>query len=256
MNSASKLDAQLYPVLASQSHDAGELKTYTSDKLAKVLIEIRKAQEEIQQRIDTTAAIKPKDDETREKVSQVIYNLNEIKIKLENISENYKSLLTAILSYLNNIATMKSEIERYFQEKSSISEENVDNVVRKHAQFKENTMAKFRALIQQSELVIGQVRDQEPGEAKEHDTDRILSLLEQLRILFESQNESKSTELKKQHEISKFTKDLQEIHTSLDDLTRQLNETQSQNGESSVSAKSISLAFEYFERTTQVIVLF
>lgn len=254
INSASKLDAQLYPILTSSSNDAVELKLIVAEKLKNVLQEIGQADREIQQRIESTSALKPRDEETQNKVIQVLNNLNGIKIKLDVVRGNYKSLLDGIILFLSNIATTRADIEKYFNEKLSHKEENVDNVVRKHELFKESTMNKFRSLIAQSEQLINSVREQEPPESADHDTDRILSLIEKLRVFFESNDDSKTTELKKQHELSKFTKDLQEIHTSLDDVTRQLNETQVQQGDSSASAKAISLAFEYFERTTKVFI--
>lgn len=256
MNATTKLDAQLYPIITSPSDDAAELRTFLADKVTKVLLEIGKANDEIQQRIDSTSALTPKDDETRDKVTLVISNLRAIKQKLDTVSGNYKSLLDSLIRFMSDICTTRSEIERYFREKLvSVKDENVEAVVRGHELFKEQIMEKFRALIAHSEQIIGQVRELEPPEAKEHDTDRILSLLERLRMLFESQNDEKSSELRKQHEISKFTKDLQEIHKSLDEVTKQLNETQAQNGDSVSTAKTIALGFEYFERTIQVSIL-
>lgn len=253
MNAATKLDAQLYPIITSPSDDAAELQAFLVDKVSSVLLEIGKANDEIQQRIDSTSALTPKDDETRDKVTLVISNLQAIKQKLDTVSGNYKSLLDSLIRFMGDICTTRTEIERYFREKLvSVKDENVDAVVRGHELFKEQIMDKFRALIAHSEQIIGQVRDLEPPGAKEHDTDRILSLLERLRMLFESQNDEKSSELRKQHEIRKFTKDLQEIHKSLDEVTKQLNETQAQNAESANTAKTIALGFEYFERTIQV----
>lgn len=247
------MDAQLYPIITAATDDPNDLKQFLTDKLTEVLQEVGKAHTEIQQRIDSTAALKPKDEETREKVDLVINNLTGIKQKLEAVSTNYKDLLDSLITFVNNIATTKLEIQNYFREKlHTIKDENVENVVRTHEEFKEQIMDRFRAHIAHSEQIIERVRDQEPPGAKEHDTDRILSLLERLRLFFESNNDSKSAELRKQHEISKFTKDLQEIHKSLDDVTRQLNETQAQTGESAAAAKSISIGFEYFERTIQV----
>lgn len=243
----------MYPIITAASDNADDLKIFLTDKLSNVLQEINKAYAEIQQRIDSTAALQPKDEETREKVALVINNLAGIQQKLKTVSGNYKTLLDTLITFVSNISTTKLEIEKYFREKlTTIKDENVENVVRTHEQFKEQIMERFRALIAHSEQIIERIRDQEPPGAKEHDTDRILSLLERLRIFFETNNDSKSAELRKQHEISKFTKDLQEIHKSLDDVTRQLNETEAQSGESVAAAKTISLGFEYFERTIQV----
>lgn len=223
------------------------------NKQSSVLSEINKAHTEIQQRIDSTLALKPNDEETHQKVQLVIQNLATIKDKLESVGGSYRSLLDEIIHFVGKIDETRKEIETYFREKlTSIDDQHVEQIVRSHGQFKERIMERFRALIGQSEEIIDRIRGLEPAGAKEHDTDRILSLVERLRTMFESENEVKTVELNKQHEISKFTRDLQEIHTNVDDMTKQLNETLGQPAESLAGAKSVSLAFEYFEKTIEV----
>lgn len=220
-----------------------------------MLNEIEKAHIELQQRIDTTAALKSKDEQTSEKIAQVINNLCAIKTKLESISIEYKILLENIIIFLDSIIDLKTDIENYFvnqQKYSTINKDNVDDLVQKHELFRDNIMNKFKTLIKQSEQIIDRIRNQEPNDAKEHDTDRIISLLENLRIVFESQNDTKTIELKKQNEIIRFNKELTEINKNIDDLERQLNEIQEQCGESSGSAKAAAIAFEYIDRTIQV----
>lgn len=253
MNSAAKLDAQLYPIITSDSTDPTELAKFLTEKRDNVLRQIGEATVELQQRIDATGALRPKDDETRAKITQVLDNLTAIRQKLTTVSTNYKSLLTELIRFMDDVRTTRTDIDQYFHEKlTSIKDDQVEAVVRQHADFKERIMDKFRALIGHSERIIERVRDLEPEQAKEYDTDRILSLLERLRIEFEAENNEKSADLKKQHEISKFTRDLQDIHRSMDDVQRQLNETAADGSESVAGARTIALGFEYFERTTQV----
>lgn len=253
MNSAAKLDALLYPIITSDSNDPTELAKFLTEKRDNVLRQIGEATVELQQRIDATGALRPKDDETRDKITQVLDNLSAIRQKLTTVSTNYKSLLTELIRFMDDVRTTRTDIDQYFHEKlTSIKDDQVEAVVRQHADFKERIMDKFRALIGHSERIIERVRDLEPEQAKEYDTDRILSLLERLRIEFEAENNEKSADLKKQHEISKFTRDLQDIHRSMDDVQRQLNETAADGSESVAGARTIALGFEYFERTTQV----
>lgn len=157
---------------------------------------------------------------------------------------------------MSKIGETRNEIEKYFREKlTSIDDKHVEQIVRSHEQFRERIMERFRALISQSEEIINRIRALEPSGAKEHDTDRILSLIERLRTMFQSENEIKTVELNKQHEISKFTHDLQEIHTNIDEMSKQLSETLGNPAESLAGAKSVSLAFEYFEKTIEVSLL-
>lgn len=258
MNAATKLDAQLYPILTTPSEEPVAIRQFVSDKLSGVLSEITKASNEIESRIQTTSTLQPKDEETRDKVKQVITNLYGIKDKLAAISSNYRLLLESLISFLGNIVNTQTEIETYFRHKSQQSvnqDTNVDAVLSDHERFKDRIMHQFRELIAESERIIDMVRSQEPDGAKEHDADRIIRLLEQLRMVFEAQSEGRSSELterKKQNAILKFNKELNEIHQNLDDITKQLNDTQGQYGETAASARTISLGFEYFERTIQV----
>lgn len=190
-------------------------------------------------------------------MDQVIQNLTNIKEKLQSVGGSYRSLLDEIIYFVGKIGETRNEIEKYFRQKlTSIDDKHVEQIVRSHEQFRQRIMERFRALISQSEEIIDRIRGLEPCGAKEHDTDRILSLIERLRTLFESENEVKTVELNKQHEISKFTRDLQEIHTNVDDMSKQLNETLGHPAESLAGAKSVSLAFEYFEKTIEVSICF
>lgn len=247
------MDAQLYPILTSNSDDSNELKLFTQEKLETVLSEIGKAKTEVQQRIDATLSLKAKDLETSEKIDQVKYNLNSIKTKLENISNDYRLLLEMIISFLENISYTRSEIEKYFSQKKSVS---VESVYRDHEIFRETIMEQFRSLISQSEKIIDRIKDQEPPGSREYDAEKIISLLENLRLIFESENETVTSDIRKQSQISQFNKELNEINKNLNDLTRQLNDVKGQYGETSASAKASSLGFEYFERTIEVSTVF
>lgn len=252
-SAASKLDAQLYPIITASTDDANELNQFLVNKQTTVLDEIKKASSEIEQRIETTKSLKANDDETREKVQLVVQNLTTIKDKLQSVRDSYRSILDEIIHFVGKIGDTRSEIEQYFREKlTSIDDNHVDQIVRTHEQFVQRIMERFRGLISQSEEIIERIRFLEPSGAKEHDTDRILSLIESLRTLFESQNDVKTVELNKQHEVSKFTRDLLEIHTNVDEMTKQLNETLGHPAESLAGAKSMSMAFEYFEKTIEV----
>lgn len=233
------------------------MKYFTQEKLETVLSEIGKAKTEVQQRIDATLSLKAKDHETSEKIDQVKYNLNSIKIKLENISNDYRSLLEMIISFLENISYTRSEIEKYFSNKKSvINNGSVESVYRDHEIFRETIMEQFRSLIAQSEKIIDRIKDLEPPGSRECDAEKIINLLENLRLIFESENEIVTIDIKKQSQILQFNKELNEINKNLNDLTRQLNDVKGQYGETSASAKASSLGFEYFERTIEVNFIF
>lgn len=254
MNSASKLDAQLYPVLtAPATDDCAELRRFLVDKQNTVCDEINRAHLEIQHRIESTQSLSPRDEATRDKVRTVLENLHGIQQKLQSVGNGYRTLLDSLLNYVQNIGDTRTEIERYFREQfASVSAELVDEVARSHEQFRERIMSRFRALIAQSEQIIERVRGQEPPGAKDHDTDRILALLERLRAAFEAQNGERVQELRQQQDVGRFTSDLREVHASLDDVARQLGETLAQPRDELAAATTTHGAFQYFEKTIEV----
>uniref|UniRef100_A0A1B0CIV6 Ig-like domain-containing protein n=2 Tax=Lutzomyia longipalpis TaxID=7200 RepID=A0A1B0CIV6_LUTLO len=253
LNAASKLDAQLYPVLSSASNDPGDLKGFIADRLTAVLGDIAKAKCDLQERITATSSLDAKDGGTTEKLQQVIENLTSIKGKLDRIANEYETLVISIVSFLDAIVTTKRRIEDYFATQKVINRDSAERVVSDHEAFRDSIKAQFRSLISQSETIIERVRTQEPPGAREHDTDRIITLLEHLRGTFESQIETKSNELREQQQLGLFNRELKDIHGNLDDMTKQLEETEGQTCENLAAISTKSIAFEYFERTIDLL---
>lgn len=208
---------------------------------------IDEAKAELQDRIKSTSHLEPSDDATYKKLHQVIDNLQSIKAKLETLNTNYETLIISMGSFFESIISTKKRIDDYFekdrQEKTPVG----------HEEFRQSTMEQFRSLISQSETIIQRIRDQEPEGAREHDTDRIITLLERLRIMFESKADSKQSELMEYNALNQFKIDIREMHATLDDLTKQLtdaHQTSPDEDHSSVLAKS--RLFEYLEQTIEV----
>lgn len=252
---SSQVDTQLYPVFTSPSVDSKQLLATTRDKLLNVSQDIERAQDEIQQRIQTTLSIQTKDQPSLAKIEQVINNLRMLKAKLDGIKYDYRTLVENILQFLENIVQLRREIDEYFaskQQPSVSTSAGVDRSIAEHEKFRDLCMDKFRSLITQSELLIDRVRVLEPPGAREIDTDRILKLLENLRIQFESNSSARMSSLERLEKIEQFRGDLEDIDRSLDSVSQQLHEINGQSVDSLAAAKTTSLAFEYFERTIEV----
>ncbi|XP_036215599.2 uncharacterized protein zormin isoform X14 [Bactrocera oleae] len=254
-----QVDTQLYPVFTSSSLDARQLHTITSDKLTHVLQDIDKAQDELQHRIHTTLGIQTKNPESLQKIEQVISNLRALKSKLEGIRYDYKTLLENILKFLVEITELQRNIDDFFakqqQQQSQLGSSgevaDIERTIVEHEKFRDNCMDKFRSLITQSELLIDRVRALEPPGAREIDTDRILKLLENLRLHFEAGNSERMSRLERLGKLEQFKTDLCDINRSLDSVSKQLHEINGQSVDSLAAAKTTSLAFEYFERTIE-----
>ncbi|XP_018789904.1 PREDICTED: titin homolog isoform X6 [Bactrocera latifrons] len=257
-----QVDTQLYPVFTSSSLDARQLHTITSDKLTHVLQDIDKAQDELQHRIHTTLGIQTKNPESLQKIEQVISNLRSLKSKLEGIRYDYKTLLENILKFLAEITELQRNIDDFFakqqQQHSQLGGSggdvaDIERTIAEHEKFRDTCMDKFRSLITQSELLIDRVRALEPPGAREIDTDRILKLLENLRLHFEAGNSERMSRLERLGKLEQFKMDLCDINRSLDSVSKQLHEINEQSVDSLAAAKTTSLAFEYFERTIELL---
>lgn len=250
------MDTQLYPVFSTSSLDSKQLLTSTREKLTYVTQDIERAQEEIQQRIQTTLSIQTKDQQSLTKIEQVINNLRMLKAKLDGIKYDYRTLLESVLQFLENIVQLRREVDAYFAKQQPTTtagpSSGVERTIAEHEKFRDHCMDKFRSLITQSELLIDRVRVLEPPGAREIDTDRILKLLENLRIHFESNSSATMSTLERLEKIEQFRSDLEDIDRSLDSVSKQLHDINGQSVDSLAAAKTTSLAFEYFERTIEV----
>ncbi|XP_062127950.1 titin isoform X1 [Drosophila sulfurigaster albostrigata] len=252
---STQVDTQLYPVFSTSSLDSKQLLTSTREKLSFVTQDIERAQEEIQQRIQTTLSIQTKDQQSLSKIEQVINNLRMLKAKLDGIKYDYRTLLESVLQFLENIVQLRQEIDAYFARQQAAStagsSSGVERTIAEHEKFRDQCMDKFRSLITQSELLIDRVRVLEPPGAREIDTDRILKLLENLRIHFESNSSARMSTLERLEKLEQFRNDLDDIDRSLDSVSKQLHDINGQSVDSLAAAKTTSLAFEYFERTIE-----
>ncbi|XP_017842327.1 uncharacterized protein LOC108599780 isoform X4 [Drosophila busckii] len=254
---STQVDTQLYPVFSSASLDAKQLLSSTQDKLSFVTQDIERAQDEIQQRIQTTLSIQTKDQQSLQKIEQVINNLRMLKAKLDGIKYDYRILLESMLQFLEHIVQLRHEIDAYFakqqQQQSQSQASSLGSCIAEHEKFRDQCMDKFRSLITQSELLIDRVRVLEPAGAREIDTDRILKLLEHLRIHFETNSSARMSTLERLEKIELFRNDLEDIDRSLDSVSKQLHDINGQSVDSLAAAKTTSLAFEYFERTIELL---
>ncbi|XP_037721813.1 uncharacterized protein LOC119554814 isoform X18 [Drosophila subpulchrella] len=253
VSKSTQVDTQLYPVFTSQSVDSKQLLISTGEKLTHVTQDIERAQDEIQQRIQTTLSIQTKDQPSLAKIEQVINNLRMLKAKLDGIKYDYRTLVESVVQFLENIVQLRREIDDYFARQQKEPASGADRSIAEHEKFRDQCMDKFRSLITQSELLIDRVRVLEPPGAREIDTDRILKLLENLRLHFESNSSARMSSLERLEKIEQFRSDLEDIDRSLDSVSQQLHEINNQSVDSLAAAKTTSLAFEYFERTIELL---
>lgn len=244
----------MYPILATSEELPSELIRFVDNKLKTVLNEIHQAERELSERIDKIDKLEAKDQVSNEKIVQVKNNLNSIKTKLFSISADYSELVDVIIVFLKSYQDVYESIRDYFMAKDQPQPlaENVESLIRDYETFKNNTMEHFRSLLVSSEKIIDRIKMQEPPGAKEHDTDKIITLLERLRVFFESNAASENSELKRQYFVTEFEKMNTDLNENISDLELQYIDMKDKFGESSASSKVASLSYEYFERNVDV----
>ena len=252
MSTASKLDAQLYPILKTAIGEPRELRDYLLGKLEGILNDIEKAQGEIAQHIRTTAALKPKDGQQIDKIAQVLRNLNGIVDKLLEIQRDYKSLVSDIVGFLDDLVQTKTTIDEYFSRTPAIGEENCEQLLRDLDVLQSNVADGIRRLRSHADRLIEQIHKQEPAGAAEHDAERITALIETLRVFFETQVLRHLEVLREHHDVARLKGEFNDIQKNIEDVRRQLRETQDQFRESATTVNTIALSFDYFEQTIQV----
>lgn len=255
--SASKLDAQLYPILSKQTSDLNALKTFLNDKLRNVLADIEKAQNEITHHIKSTANLKAKDSKTADKIAQVLHNLNAIVSKLSLIQNEFRSLVESLVTFVQNLNNTKTGIEQYFERlpNQSASVNHMEEILQENHRFSADTLTKLQQLAEQSQRLIEQIHKQEPIEIRDHDINYITALLDTLRTTFESQNAQRMANVRRDVDVQRFKMDLNDLFQQIDQLKKQLNDAHSQHKESAAAARTTALAFDYFEQTIQVSVI-
>ncbi|KAL5290629.1 hypothetical protein ACFFRR_010159 [Megaselia abdita] len=247
------VDAQLYPVFSPTTEEPQTIQIEISEKLTSVLYELECAKRELEDRVETTLKIQTNNEESKQKINEVTTNLKSLQSKLEEIGSDYSNFLGHITNYVENVIKLRQHIDEFYSKSSSSANATTTTSMVDYENFRENCMDKFRLLIQQSEQLIERVRVLEPAGAKEHDTDRILKLLENLRIYFESRNSVKMAEIQEHEKINRFKSDYDDIVNSVNSVDKQLSEIEQQHIDSLASAKTTSIAYEYFERTVELL---
>lgn len=217
--------------------------------------DINFADHELASRIEKLSKLESRDQETTEKIERVRSNLYSIKNKLNQLRDGFKVLVGEIEIFLQSVADSRDNIRIYFAEKPSVEEIGIDLYSQEYEKFKYKTMESFRVLLQNSEVLIERLKKQEPPGAKEHDTDRLLTVLEHLRTYFEGLSEQENAKIRKLQTLDAYKKTAQDIKSNIEELGRQLDKLDGNFGDTSASAKAISLSFEYFERKVDVSII-
>lgn len=252
LSATSKIEAQLYPIFTSDHVLPNELIQFLDEKIRSVETDIQFADDELSSRIQKLAKLESRDPNTANKIDQVRANLDTIKQKLYKIRLDYRHLVKDSRTFLESVNVCRENIRRYFTEKAPVEEVGIDVYAQDYEKFKYKTMEEVHVLLQKSEDLIAKLKQQEPPGAKEHDTDRIITVLEQLRSFFDQQADQENAKVRKLQVLEEYKRGANDIDHNIDDLNGQLDKLDNKYGDSSASAKAIAISFEYFERNIEV----
>ncbi|XP_031619553.1 muscle M-line assembly protein unc-89 isoform X2 [Contarinia nasturtii] len=252
--SASKLDAQLYPILIKQTTDLTTLKSFLHDKLHLFLADIEKAQIEITHHIQTTAALQPKDDKTIDKVTQVLRNLNAIVNKLASIKNDFQNLIDGIVDFIESLITAKNSLELYFKQASLASDsKNIDTKITENEQFSNKFQSELRILFEQRDRLIAQINKQEPFETKDHDINVVNSLLDIVKDEFDTKNSALIENLRSEGDVERFKTNFKSIFEEIDRLKNQLNNSEEQLKQTLLTSNTNYISYKSYEQVIQVL---
>lgn len=88
-----KLDSQLYPIITTSSTNPTDIVALLEHKLENVLPDIKKAQQEVAQKIKSAEELVARAGTSDEKTLSIKNKLNELSQKLVEISSEYQILL-------------------------------------------------------------------------------------------------------------------------------------------------------------------
>uniref|UniRef100_A0A182QL10 Ig-like domain-containing protein n=1 Tax=Anopheles farauti TaxID=69004 RepID=A0A182QL10_9DIPT len=251
---ASKLEEQLYPIFSTALDNPADLIEFIGRKRNQLQEDVKVAEADLTQRFDTIAQLElaGADAGTEQDIVAVKNNLNSIKTKLHSLGADFGELSDATERFLRSIAHCRDGIREYFGTKQAVTGPgSVEAIAEGYEQFKQATMEHFRGLLQQSEQIIERVKALEPPGARELDTDKIITLLENLRTYFESQTESENCELKKQHSVLAFDRELGDVRAAIRAEADRLERGRGQYGDCLADAQTARVAFEERAGTLQ-----
>ncbi|XP_044767051.1 titin isoform X2 [Coccinella septempunctata] len=255
INWVTKLEAQLYPVVTSSSEIPNEIAASLRTKLETILPDIRRAQNEVEQKIRTADALIAKTKISDEKVFTVKRRLDELNQKLIDISAEYQKLVQDLIDYFGNLQDLKNYVRKIDEQMGNVMDITDINKIRAFISEYETSVqimnTKMNRLLDECDALTRKILKQEPQIAASHDVQKLRHTLEVNRVAWETQNQRIRELLDKQYKFCQFDQDLNNINRSISNLEQQNQELKNKHGKSLDEARSSSFAYGNFEKTIQ-----
>lgn len=134
------------------------------NKLNVVLTEIKRAQNEVDQRIKMTDALIQKSPTVDEGAINIKNKLNDLSQKLVSIITDYQILLEMLISYFKNLSELEKTIEnvsrQYNNARLPLDVSDVEAMIREHAASRQAILEMFKFAKNECDQIIPRIRKQ------------------------------------------------------------------------------------------------
>ena len=157
-----KLDEQLYPVITTNSTNPKEIVTHLCAKLEKVLPDIRRAQNEVEQRLKTAEGLIARAQSGDEKTISVKNKLSELHRRLSDIGNEYQILLEMLISYFKNLVDLDRKVEDFNNQTTRVVNDlsGVESLIRDHEASKQTVLQIFNRARNECENLVHRITKQ------------------------------------------------------------------------------------------------
>ncbi|XP_031348623.1 titin isoform X3 [Photinus pyralis] len=257
INWITKLDSQLYPVITTEASKPEAVSEFLEYKLKTVYPEVKRAQNEVEQRIKAVESLITKATVVDESTLNVKNKLLELNQKLAEVTTDYQILLQMLMTYFNNLADMDRTVEdlnsQCFTKPLSGDMGEVDTVILEQEGSRLAILEMFKYAQNDCDKLVSKINKQEPEGAAEHDISKLQHQIAIRKNNWEEMYGKRSSMLEAHRRYCQFNTDLNHINEAINELSHQLKELRGQYGESLSAAKATSQAFGYFEKTAEVL---
>ncbi|KAF5301257.1 hypothetical protein FQR65_LT00957 [Abscondita terminalis] len=256
INWITKLDSQLYPVITTNAVNPEEVKAFLETKFQAVLPEIKRAQNEVEQRIKAVEALitKATVDESTLNVKNKLIELNQ---KLIEITGEYQILMQMLITFFNNLADMDNTVNDLNNQfaKTPLPDEigEIDAIIHDQEASRRAILEMFKFAQNDADKLIARINVQEPNDAAAHDISKLQHQIVIRKNNWEEMYTKRSNTLATHRQYCQFNHDLTDIDEAINGISQQLSEIKGQYGESLSAAKTTSQAYGYFEKTADLL---
>ncbi|XP_043502049.1 muscle M-line assembly protein unc-89 isoform X6 [Polistes fuscatus] len=247
----SKFGEQLYPVITCQSIRVDSILRDLEGSKRRILPELNKAVDELDSRIKSIDNLVEKGEMHVDR--QIAERLSQMYEKLHSTADNYKDLLTSLISIFENIHELEHKIEEAKNKVDHVTSYSksydVDSVLNDFEIIKRTITDSLKRIQSEIEVVIGKIKLLEPPEAALQDIDKLRLALDNVVSPFQSFTVQTLTRIEEHRRICIFGEDLSRIDSDLRDLNDQLQTVDARFNENLQAAKTAAGAFSQFEAT-------